>query len=355
MRKTKFAKFIRPEEVARGEITDRALDILAVVLRYRFTSAAHIVRLVGGNEDVTHRHLRRLWEWGLLNRWAFPGMRSHSEFFYYLDDRKALELLAERRGLEIHPQMTDEIRNNREKNYSGAAIAGQHMQLGFLQHSLMLSRLHFMLELGAKALAGQVALAAWSQGSALAGHKVEVAKIVSSREGSQMFWQEHDSATERLPVEPDAMFTLRFSTRPEASQLGHFLYEADRGTMTMTDMLRKFRGYYHFVKKQQRHKDAFGIHPIRAVLIETTDEARARRLLKLITHPLVSGPDRRAGLFWVAISPLFTDRVQSNRGALPRYLVKPEVVFDRLWALPDLSLHALSDLENSHAATAVAG
>ncbi len=39
-------------------------------------------------------------------------------------------------------------------------------------------------------------------------------KIKSSREGNQIFWQESQE-TERLAVEPDAMFSLRFSGRPE--------------------------------------------------------------------------------------------------------------------------------------------
>jgi hypothetical protein len=57
-----FSKFIRPEAGRNGPITDRDLDILDAVLRYRFCSAAQIVRLTGGNEDVTHRRLRWLWE-----------------------------------------------------------------------------------------------------------------------------------------------------------------------------------------------------------------------------------------------------------------------------------------------------
>jgi hypothetical protein len=71
----KFHKFVRPEAARPGQITDRDpdLDILDAVLRYRFCSAAQIVRLAGGNEDVTHRRLRRLWECGLVARWAFPG------------------------------------------------------------------------------------------------------------------------------------------------------------------------------------------------------------------------------------------------------------------------------------------
>src|SRR5437016_3318283 len=146
----KFSKFTRPETGRPGQITDRDLDIVDGILRYRFCSAAQIVRLAGGNEDVTHRRLRRLWERGLVNRWAFPGVRTHSEFYYYLDIREPLDLLAERRQLEIHPQMLEEIRSHREKDYAGAAIRGQHMQLGFLNQGLMISRMHFMFEMACK-------------------------------------------------------------------------------------------------------------------------------------------------------------------------------------------------------------
>ena len=186
----KFSKFIRPEAGRLGQVTDRDLDILDAVLRYRFCSAAQIVRLAGGNEDVTHRRLRRLWERGLVNRWAFPGLRTHSEFYYYLDSREPLDLLAERRRFEVHPEMLDEIRSHREKDYAGAAIRGQHMQLGFLNHGLMVSRMHFMVEMACKQSGGAVALEAWRQGGQVAGHKVEVPKVKVSRQGGEFFWQE---------------------------------------------------------------------------------------------------------------------------------------------------------------------
>jgi hypothetical protein len=173
---------------------------------------------------------------------------------------------------------------------------------------------------------------------------VDVPKVRSLKQGGQLFWQEA-SETERLPVEPDALFTLRFSSRPQGAQLAHFFYEADRGTMVITDMLKKFRGYHHFIKKQQRHKEAFGVHPIRAVLVETTEESRAVKLMQLAEHPLVSGSGKRAGLFWFCISPLFTDPQEGI--PLPRYLDKPEAVFNAIWALPDRTLHTLADEENS--------
>jgi len=351
-----FSKFTRPEQPFRGPITERDLDILDAVLRFRFCSAAQLVRLAGGNEDVTHRRLRRLWERGLISRWAFPGIRSHSEFYYYLDSREPVDLLAQCRGLVPHSQMLDEIKNNRQKDYAGAAQRGQHMQLGFLEHSLQISRMHFMVEMACRKSAGSASLEAWCQGGQVTGHKVDAPKVVSSRVGSDYFWQESDEL-ERLPVEPDALLTLRFPNRAEASQRAHFFYEADRGSMGAADMMKKFRAYYHFIKKQQKHKQAFGVHPIRAVLVETTDEARARRLMELASHPLVSGQGKRAGLFWFTISDLFTASPPGNAGTnrpLPHYLERPETVLDSIWALPDRTLHALGDAENSTAAVSAA-
>jgi hypothetical protein len=338
-----FSKFIRPETPRPGPITERDLDLLDAIRRYRFSPAAELVRLVGGNEDVTFRRLRLLWERGLISRWAFPGIRTHSQFHYYLDSRQGLKLLAERRGLVIHPQMLEEIRGNREKDYGGAALRGQHMQLGFLNHSLMISRMHLMVELACRNSAGVLSLETWSQGGRLAGHKVDVPRIRSTKQGGDLFWEE-SAETERLPVEPDAVFTIR--VRAEGSErLAHFCYEADRGSMTVTDMLRKFRGYYHFIKHQRRHQEAFGIHPVRAVLVETTDEARGRRLMELANHPLVCGSQKGTGLFWFTISPLFEDAAPGT--TIPHYLNRPQVVLDKVWATPDQRLHSLIDGENA--------
>src|SRR5712691_10171307 len=210
-----FSKFIRPETPKRGVVTDRDLDIIKAILRYRFSPTSELVRLVGGHEDVNVKRLRKLWEWGYVNRFAFPGIRTHSEFIYYLDSTKPLDLLIQHgRISEIHPQMAEEVRLNREADYAGAVMRGEHMKLGFLQHSLMISRLHFMLEMASRNSHGQVELASWHQGAELRGHKVVVPEIASRRiDGTNQFvWEEHDRRSQRLPVEPDALFTLRFAT-----------------------------------------------------------------------------------------------------------------------------------------------
>src|ERR1700689_3722867 len=171
----RFSKFTRPDTPRGGIITERDLDIIEAILRYRFSPTSELVRLVGGNEDVTQRRLRKLWEWQLVNRFAFPGFRTHSEFIYYLDKTHAVDVLIQHgRVSQIHEDMEEEIRLNREADYAGAAERGQHMKLGFLQHGLMISRMHFMLEMSSRSTDRQFQIAGWRQGAELRGHKVDV-------------------------------------------------------------------------------------------------------------------------------------------------------------------------------------
>ena len=115
--------------------------------------------------------------------------------------------------------------------------------------------------------------------------------------------------------------------------------------MSMADLLKKLRAYYHLIK---RRETALGVHPIRAVLIETTDEMRARELLELAQSPNVVGASKRSGLFWFVISPLFTAPTAAGNGQqIAAYLLRPELALDPLWALPDLTMHGLGDAENS--------
>jgi hypothetical protein len=170
----------------------------------------------------------------------------------------------------------------------------------------MISRIHCMLELACRSSSGAIRLHNWQQGRDVMGRKISAPKM-RLRQSEAGFQFDATSEVERLPVEPDALFSLEVTTSKGPVQ-SHFFFEADRGTMPRQAMVRKLRAYYHLIKKQQRHNDLFGIHPERAVLIETTDEQRGKGLMELVHHPLDCGPDRRAGLFWTTISPLFTAR-----------------------------------------------
>lgn len=343
----KFSRFERPSEDARRafQLSHIDMDILETVLAFRFCPASELHRLVSGNPKVIARRLRALWEHEYLNRFAFPDIRTRAtENHYYLDNQKALDALHRHGRLEdIHPTMQEELENNRKSDYASAAIKHQHMKLGFLHHELMISRLRFMLEMACRKSNGKVQLTMFRRGADLQGYKVEVPEVRSRRvAGTNEYLWEESQKTTRLPVEPDAIFTLSFAGQPF-----HFAYEADRGTMSPADMTRKFRAYYYFVKKHKLHIDAFGIHPIRAVLVEAPAADRAMKLMELAGHPLVSGPGKRAGLFWFTISSLFTEPLEHEGRKVPKYLLHPEVVFDREWALPDHTKLALGDVENS--------
>src|SRR5437773_10720382 len=90
----RLSKFTRePKAVADKKLTARSLEVIAAIARYRFLPTSLLVRLIEGNEDVTHRHLQQLFHKGFVNRFAFPKTGGSNEFNYYLDNRKSLALL----------------------------------------------------------------------------------------------------------------------------------------------------------------------------------------------------------------------------------------------------------------------
>jgi hypothetical protein len=77
----------------------RSLKVIETIARYRFILARDIVRLVGGNEDVTHRHLQQLYHRDLVNRFTLPAPRT-GEFIYFLDNAAGLRQLADASSLQ---------------------------------------------------------------------------------------------------------------------------------------------------------------------------------------------------------------------------------------------------------------
>lgn len=358
----KFDKFNRPAEPPNGRISERDLDIVEAVLRYRFSPASELLRLCGGNHTTTKKRLTWLWRKGLINRFAFadPRRASHSEFSYYLDRKESLDLLFEYGRLaDIHPQMESELRQNREAKYGAAWLDASSGKSLFLRHQLMISRMRFMLEMACFGSAGQVDLSMFRPD--LTAYRVTAPAIAAKRqEDGRYEWAETDKE-EKLPIKPDAIFSITRHSPPGADGGGtspprqiHFAYEADRGTMPIGDMLKKLRAYHFLIKRYKKQQEAFGFHPVRAVLIEAPTEVRCLKLMELACHPLVAGPSRRSGLFWFVPSFVFTDGEGTTS---PPYLDNPAAIFQPLWALPQtmdtdgsiasVTKHSLLDEENS--------
>ena len=328
--------------LASRQITNASLQILATIHDYKIIPTSLIVRLVPGHEKSTYRHLQQLYHKELINRFAFMRGKNPSEFYYYLDNPAALDLLVQngvgRENLEF-----EEVRRNREKRYCDVndPNRSEEMQgrLLFLKHEVMISRFHGMLELASSASNGSIQMSNFQQGPRL-WTKVEVPKL-TFRNG---VWIELDE-TERLPHRPDAFFTFRFPNSDRQDL--HFFYEADRHRTDTNKFNKKLRAHFHFVVKQKRHKELYNIQRVKAVLTETVDDEWAERLRQAAGHVTVSG-SKPSPLFWFTTSRLFIEEamVQDNgrERALPMHLRHPDIVIRKIWASPvNDTLHSLID------------
>src|SRR5450631_1496018 len=117
--KTRLPKTRRvPEAFSGRELTDRSLKIIETIGRYRFLPSSKIIRLVGGNEDVTHRHLQQLFHRGLISRLKIPSAPANSEFVYFLENAALLRNVVHDTRIDAKCLNFQEIRLNRDK-YGG--------------------------------------------------------------------------------------------------------------------------------------------------------------------------------------------------------------------------------------------
>ena len=333
------------------QITDRALQIIAIIERYRVIPTSLLLRLVAGDPRNVADHLQHLYHRSLVNRFCFFGPTGRPlEFNYFLDNPEALELIIDS-GL-ADPATTDfeQVKRNREKwtpivesqspdiqpestesiNQDQTQEPSEGQRL-FLKHELMISRFHGMLELACRMSEGQVSLLAWHQGPILY-RSVDVPKIVYHN--GQWHKQEGD---EQIPHRPDALFTIHVDGSEEPQ---HFFYEADRKTTNTKRMIKKLRGHFHYIAKAKQQQQDYGVQRIRAVLTETLDTKWAEALRLAAQHPVVSGP-KPSELFWFTASEFFTKPVQKQLSGtskrsrqVPYYLDNPDVIFQPLWFTP---------------------
>lgn len=273
-----------PERLSSTQLTGRSEAILKAVERYRVLSTSMIIQLVGGNEDVTHRHLQRLYHLGRLDRYA---PHQSKEFIY------------------VPPSSASEKNDTSSKGISDfQASAGR---LLFLQHELMISRFHYMLEQASDRQTGKIALVDWHQGTTL-WNSVKLS-----------------SSGRRLPHRPDAFFTLHSPESPEGRRRSHFLYEADRGTSTLSRLRDKLTAHFEFVL-QGKHQTAYGIKRLRAILIEASSIDRAERLRE-VAHSICDTD----ALFWFTCSEIFLKEISGTNRPTTTFLKRPEIIFAPIW------------------------
>jgi hypothetical protein len=326
----------KKENLPNRRITERSVEIVAAVHRYRFLPTSLIVHLITGNHRITKRHLQNLYHHGYLNRFAFPSVGFPSEFIYYLDDKKGLQLLVNS-GHEEETLDFNIVQRNREKQYhlitKAKHSANLQGKLMHISHELMISRFRFLLEKSCEKSDGKVVLAGFYQGSQL-WNTVEVSEFIYDDANNRII--EIDQQ-ENLPHRPDAFFALHFPTRDGEDKTDYFFYEADRKTTSVKKHNRKLRAHFHYVVKQKRHREDYGVHRIKAVLIESIESGWADTLRRSARHPAVSG-QKPSPLFWFTTSDIFERKTEiieeGKKIQRPLYLEQPELIFEPIWATP---------------------
>jgi hypothetical protein len=326
----------KKENLPNRRITERSVQIIDAIHRYRFLPTSLVVRLADGNHRITKRHLQNLYHQGYINRFAFPSVGFPSEFIYYLDDSKALQLLINH-GYDEETLNYKNVRRNREKEYHRITKAKHSSNLQgrlmHLNHELMISRFHYLLEKACDTTDGRIILAGFFQGSRL-WNRVEVSKFIYDDPNNRIIEIDKE---EYLPHRPDAFFALHYPHREEKDKTDYFFYEADRKTTSVKKHNRKLRGHFQYIVKQKLHREHYGINRIKAVLIESTEGGWADTLRRSARHPVVSG-QKPSPLFWFTTSEIFTKKIEATENGKtkeqPIYFQKPELVFNEIWATP---------------------
>lgn len=335
-KQTRNRKYSRedPSRLKPRRISPRDLEIIDIINRYRFIPTSQLVRLIDGDIRSTEARLPHLYLRGYINRFAFPTSFHPGEFNYFLDYRKSLDLLKENGWPEKELHYRN-VANNRSKNFDFAfdpEFAARHGRLSQLSHELMISRFHYMLERASRNPGGFVELTVFLQGSDV-WNDIEMASTYVDKEANVVEQQKPQKTSNR----PDAFFGLRFPSLPEDSNQFFYFYEADRGTMGTKTMLQKFRNHFHYIVRQKRDVEDYGVKRIKAVLIESTSHDWTHHLRRGARHEIVSGrnPTR---LFWFASSEPFEEKIaveiKGRAQEAMRFLDYPELVFRKIWSTP---------------------
>lgn len=221
-------------------LQERDREIVRIVFEHRVISSDDIQLLVAGSDQMVLRRLQKLFHSGYLDRPRSQRQRGNGPMVYAIG-QKGAALLAAQSGQR-----------------PGADWAEKNRQLGaqYLEHALMVSRFQAALRFALRAN-GSAALERW-----LGDGVIRDSVVV-----------EHETSTERIPIAPDAFFTVKLLNEPDGRNRVHVFLEADRGTMTAKRFLTKLRGYWHWWRAGRQER--LGIKNFQVLTVARTTERTA--------------------------------------------------------------------------------
>ena len=281
-------------------LTDRDIEILRAVNRYRYLRTGQIKRLVfpeNTTEQSARRRLKYLFHNGYLGR-VMPFVRvgeGSSETAYYVD----------KAGRDILQQAGEEI---------AAYATGGQVKHQFLDHALDISEFRVHLEL---ALADHPTVE-MHRFTADFEVKTHTANAIGKRRYKLFDEVAHPVTKESYVVYPDALIVLKGKGSLEQYQRLYFV-EIDRGTEGLNVIKDKIIGYSLYLKQNVFAK--FGKFKTFVVLLQTNSAKRAENIRHFLTG--IDG----AELVWISeagqvkqetivISPIWQDHELKMRTIL---------------------------------------
>lgn len=280
MPKYRFRKFERSQKPLNFQIGPKDILILQDLAAHKFLDSKHISAL---HPEMKERSLQSrlylLFHGGLIDR-------PTSQFTYF---QKAAHIVYSltKKGAELVSHNKGNVNQARQPKDTGVS---------FLQHSLMISNFKTILELALKE-SGKAKLYAWRESKAIDA-------IYSDGE--------------RLPIAPDAFFTIE-----DKDYLMHFFLEVDRSTMALERMIKKFKGYWDW-RAEGGHKQKLKISNFRVLTVALTEERKEN--LRQIAKK-ADGNQTGSIMFWFACEKSYN-------------LENPETILRTIWQTPkDEALH----------------
>jgi len=246
----------RPQDEFYFKDTDA--ELLERLVQYRFLQPGDFEKLTGRNIISLRRRLRQLVQRGFLDRLTLPMERDApvgsppDAFVYQLTPRGVLKA-------KEHGHADEDYRATREKSNL------------LLPHDLLITRFHLALELATRGT--PLELIAWEQ------------------RRSVLLDCAHNGMG-RMSVNPDALFGVKNSNKPEGQNTTYFFLEMVRSRESEYErqqsyFMRKMEAFlaYH---RQGKHTARYGIRNFRVVTVTPTRKRAENLCRKLANAGLAS-------------------------------------------------------------------
>ena len=260
---------LQKKKPTKFQVTERDLDILKALERYRYLRTGQIARLLfPGNTTLqsARRRLRYLCDAkyiGKIQPYVQIGKDNAETAYFLRSEGAALTTSPD----EIQPD--DAVEPNRPK-YAKT----KHVRPIFLQHALDVSEFRLNLELAVHDVSN-IELQRFVADFELKA-KTDNA---NGKRRYRLFDEVLDPTSRRmLVVYPDAMFILRALVQSKSYQYLYFV-EIDRGTEGLSVIERKLAGYNLY--QQERIFQKYGKFQKFRVLIQTNSQRRKTNIVKL--------------------------------------------------------------------------